>query len=186
MPLSAVETLQSTDLRHMCFASTSPSNTVPQGGPGSRCCLPATTSPPTTMGWGPCASFHTAIFYPTCTEGTRNLCNIHQVLRGVTALALPCLYRGLLSVLKYWTLAGGLSLCTPCACLHQCILSAGGLLFWFGSLFHSLGRGLSNDRVGWGDRGSGPYFSTILQNNKNASMNQLVHKDTPVTHDNEV
>lgn len=57
-------------------------------------------------------------------KGQEKFCSTYQVLREVTALALPCLYHGLLSVQKYWSAAGGLSLCTPCACLHQCILSA--------------------------------------------------------------
>lgn len=38
--LSAVETLQSTELSYQCFASTSPSNTVPHGGPASHHCPP--------------------------------------------------------------------------------------------------------------------------------------------------
>lgn len=67
-----VETLWSTKLRHLCFASASPSNTVLQGASGGPCCLPATTLHP-HYGLGPHEQclFHIASFYPACTERTR-------------------------------------------------------------------------------------------------------------------
>lgn len=130
---------------------------------------PAACQPPPsilTLSWGPRellnVSFHTAIFYPTCTERTRK---ILQHLSGAQgghclspAMSLPW------SVVSAEILVSSRraqpvhTLCLLAPVHPQC-WGAGGLLFWSGRLFHFLGRGF--ERVGWSDRGSGPYFSTI-------------------------
>lgn len=128
--------------------------------------LPASHHPPPPVGWDPHevlnVSFHTAIFYLTCTESTRKtLQHASGTQRGnclSTDMSLPwsVVSAEILVISRRAQPVHTLCLLAP---VHPECWGAGGLLFWFGSLFNFLGRGLSNDRVGWGDRG--PYFPTI-------------------------
>lgn len=127
---------QCCELRDRCFASANSSNTATQGWSWQPPLPASHHAPHSTMGQGPhgslYASLHIPVFSLICAEGSKKNPPASVVCSG-RSLPWPhhVFSMGLLSLLKYLLLAGGLSLRTPCACLHRCIPSRGaaGLFF---------------------------------------------------------